>query len=86
MNALIEMKDICKQYTLGGHTVHALDRVNFTVAPGEMVAILGPSGSGKSTLMNILGCLDVPTAGEYRLAGHAVERMTEGELSRVRGR
>lgn len=86
MDALIEMKGICKQYTVGGQTVRALDGVDFAVERGEMVAILGPSGSGKSTLMNILGCLDVPTAGEYRLAGQAVERMTEGELSRVRGR
>lgn len=86
MDALIAMQGICKHYTLGGQTVRALDGVNFTVQDGEMVAILGPSGSGKSTLMNILGCLDTPTAGTYRLAGQAVERMTEGELSRVRGR
>ena len=86
MDTLIAMQGICKHYTLGGQTVRALDGVNFTVRDGEMVAILGPSGSGKSTLMNILGCLDTPTAGTYRLAGQAVERMTEGELSRVRGR
>ena len=86
MDTLIAMQGICKHYTLGGQTVRALDGVNFTVQDGEMVAILGPSGSGKSTLMNILGCLDTPTAGTYRLAGQAVERMTEGELSRVRGR
>ena len=86
MNALIDMKGICKHYTVGGQTVRALDGLDFSVAAGEMVAILGPSGSGKSTLMNILGCLDVPTAGQYRLAGQAVERMSEGELSRVRGR
>lgn len=86
MSALIEMKGICKHYAVGGQTVRALDGVDLTVQTGEMVAILGPSGSGKSTLMNILGCLDIPTAGQYRLAGRAVERMTEGELSRVRGR
>ncbi len=86
MDALIEMKGICKHYTVGGQTVRALDGVDFAVERGEMVAILGPSGSGKSTLMNILGCLDVPSAGEYRLAGQAVERMTERELSYVRGR
>ena len=86
MNTLIDMKGICKHYTVGGQTVRALDGLNFSVAAGEMVAILGPSGSGKSTLMNILGCLDVPTVGQYRLAGQAVEGMTEGELSRVRGR
>ena len=86
MNTLIEMRHICKHYTVGGQTVRALDGVDFQVANGEMVAILGPSGSGKSTLMNILGCLDVPTTGTYRLAGQAVERMTEDALSRVRGR
>ena len=86
MSALIAMQGICKHYTRGGQTVRALDGVNFTVQDGEMVAILGPSGSGKSTLMNILGCLDTPTTGTYRLAGQAVERMTEGELSHVRGR
>lgn len=86
MSALIEMSGICKHYTVGGQVVRALDGVDFTVTDGEMVAILGPSGSGKSTLMHILGCLDVPTAGQYRLAGQAVERMNETELSRVRGR
>lgn len=86
MSALIEMTDVCKHYTVGGQLVQALDGVDFTVQAGEMVAILGPSGSGKSTLMHILGCLDVPTAGQYRLNGQAVERMKEGDLSRVRGR
>jgi len=86
MGVLIEMNGICKHYTLGGQTVRALDGVDFTVEQGEMVAILGPSGSGKSTLMNLLGCLDIPTAGRYRLAGQAVDGMTEGQLSRVRGR
>ena len=86
MAALIEMQGICKEYTIGGQTVRALDRVDFAVKAGEMVAILGPSGSGKSTLMNLLGCLDTPSAGRYRLAGEAVERMTESQLSRVRSR
>ena len=86
MSALIEMTDVCKHYTVGGQLVQALDGVDFTVQAGEMVAILGPSGSGKSTLMHILGCLDVPTAGQYRLNGQAVERMKEGDLSRVRAR
>ena len=83
---LIEMNGVCKHYTVGGQTVRALDGVDFGVEKGEMVAILGPSGSGKSTLMNLLGCLDTPTAGTYRLAGQTVGDMTEGELSRVRGR
>lgn len=86
MKALIEMQGICKEYRLGGERVKALDRVDFAVKAGEMVAILGPSGSGKSTLMNLLGCLDTPTAGRYWLAGQAVDGMTEGQLSRVRCR
>ena len=86
MSALIDMQGICKRYTAGGHMVRALDGVNFSVQTGEMVAILGPSGSGKSTLMNVLGCLDIPDAGQYRLAGQAVDKMSEGQLSRVRGR
>ena len=86
MEKLIEMRDIRKEYAVGAGRVHALDGVDFAVAQGEMVAILGPSGSGKSTLMNLLGCLDLPDGGTYRLAGQAVERMSEGQLSRVRGR
>ncbi len=85
METLIEMRNIRKEYTIGAQRVHALDGVDFTVRRGETVAILGPSGSGKSTLMNLLGCLDTPDAGEYRLAGQAVERMSEGQLARVRG-
>ena len=85
METLIEMRGICKQYTVGEQRVKALNGVDFTVARGEMVAILGPSGSGKSTLMNLLGCLDTPDGGSYRLAGQTVEGMTEGQLSRVRG-
>lgn len=86
MKTLIEMRGVCKEYRLGNRRVRALDRVDFTVNEGEMVAILGPSGSGKSTLMNLLGCLDTPTAGRYRLAGQAVEGLDEGRLSRVRSR
>ncbi|MBR2320142.1 MAG: ABC transporter ATP-binding protein [Clostridia bacterium] len=85
MDTLIEMHNIRKEYRVGDQQVHALDGVDFTVQQGETVAILGPSGSGKSTLMNLLGCLDTPDAGEYRLAGQAVERMSEGQLSRIRG-
>ena len=85
MEQLIEMRGIRKEYTVGGQRVRALDGVDFAVARGEMVAILGPSGSGKSTLMNLLGCLDTPDAGTYRLAGQAVEGMSESRLSRVRG-
>lgn len=86
MAALIEMRDVSKWYTTGAHTVRALDGVSLTVREGEMVAILGRSGSGKSTLMNLLGCLDTPTRGEYLLAGQAVSAMTEGQLAAVRGK
>ena len=86
MAPLIEMRGICKWYTTGEQTVKALDDVNLTIEAGEMAAILGRSGSGKSTLMNLLGCLDTPTLGSYRLAGQAVSSMTEGQLSAVRNR
>ena len=86
MEKLIEMQNVSKWYTEGGQTVKALDGVTFSVDRGEMVAILGPSGSGKSTLMNLLGCLDTPTHGRYRLAGQAVEELSEKELSAVRNR
>ena len=83
---LIDMQGICKQYILGEQRVDALKDVNFTVERGEMVAILGPSGSGKSTLMNLLGCLDTPTAGTYYLDGQAVGPMSEKALSDIRSR
>ena len=86
MEKLIEMQDVSKWYAEGGQTVKALDGITFSVDRGEMVAILGPSGSGKSTLMNLLGCLDTPTRGRYRLAGQAVEELSEKELSAVRNR
>ncbi len=86
MAPLIEMRGICKWYTTGEQTVKALDDINLTIEQGEMAAILGRSGSGKSTLMNLLGCLDTPTGGSYRLAGQAVNTMTEGQLSAVRNR
>ena len=82
--ALIEMEHICKRYGTGDGAVHALEDVSFSVEAGEMVAILGRSGSGKSTLMNVLGCLDIPTAGEYRLNGRPVSRMGERELTALR--
>lgn len=85
METLIEMRGIRKGYVVGGQPVRALDGVDFSVARGEMVAILGPSGSGKSTLMNLLGCLDTPDEGTYCLAGQTVEGMTECQLSHIRG-
>lgn len=86
MGRLIEMRNIRKEYTIGTQQVRALDGVDFAVDRGEMVAILGPSGSGKSTLMNLLGCLDTPDGGTYRLNGQAVEGMSEGRLSHLRSR
>ena len=82
--ALIEMEHISKRYGAAEGTVHALADVDFRVNTGEMVAILGRSGSGKSTLMNVIGCLDTPTAGNYRLAGRPVAHMTERELTALR--
>jgi putative ABC transport system ATP-binding protein len=71
---------------MGGETVRALRGVDLEIQPNEYVAIMGPSGSGKSTLMNLIGCLDTPTAGQYWLAGTEVSRMTDDELARVRNR
>jgi len=85
-HALIEARDITKTYAMGDSVVHALRGVSLTIAEGEFVAIMGASGSGKSTLMNILGCLDRPTGGEYRLAGVAVEAMPPDQLAAIRNR
>jgi len=71
---------------MGDNTVHALKNVNLRIDEGEFVAIIGPSGSGKSTLMNILGCLDVPTSGTYRLFGEEVSRMNDNQLADIRNR
>ncbi len=83
---VIDVRDIYKTYQMGEHEVRALAGVSLTIYPGELVAIMGPSGSGKSTLMNVLGCLDQPTAGSYRLDGVDVEQMKEDELAAVRNR
>jgi putative ABC transport system ATP-binding protein len=81
---LIKFEDIRRYYTVGTEVVHALNGVTFEVARGEYVAIIGQSGSGKSTLMNVLGCLDTPTAGRYWLNGKDVSRMSDNELADIR--
>src|SRR5215208_556175 len=83
---MIQMEDLTKVYTMGETEVRALNGASFTIEKGEMFAIMGPSGSGKSTLMSIIGCLDVPTGGSYRLDGVAVENVSETELADIRGR
>ncbi|MBP2639707.1 MAG: Phosphonate-transporting ATPase [Firmicutes bacterium] len=82
----ISLKDITKDYVMGDNVVHALAGVNLEIANGEMTAIMGPSGSGKSTLMNILGCLDRPTSGSYRLNGREVAALDDNELASVRNK
>ena len=84
--ALIKVKDLCKICNPGENEVRALDHVNLEIQKGEFVAIIGQSGSGKSTFMNMLGCLDVPTSGEYYLNGTDVSTMKDNELSVVRNR
>lgn len=83
---MIELTNITKAYAMGTQTVHALRGVNGTIDRGEFIAIMGPSGSGKSTLMNIIGCLDTPTAGTYILDGVDVSDMTDDEQARIRNR
>jgi len=84
--ALIEIQDVSKVYQMGQVEVHALRGVSLQVSPGELVAIMGSSGSGKSTLMNILGALDVPTSGVYKLDGQDVGQMNNRQLADVRNR
>lgn len=84
--ALIRVQDLCKIYNPGENEVRALDHVNLQIDRGEFVAIIGQSGSGKSTFMNMLGCLDVPTSGEYYLNGTDVSTMKDNQLSVVRNR
>ncbi|EKF9517585.1 ABC transporter ATP-binding protein [Vibrio cholerae] len=81
---LVELQQICKHYTSGQNVVKALDGVDLTIRHDEFLAILGPSGSGKSTLMNVLGCLDKPTAGRYQLDGHPVDSLNTQQLAAIR--
>ena len=83
---LVEMKDICKDYPQGKETVRILKNVNLQVEEGDYLAIMGPSGSGKTTLMNLIGCLDVPTSGEYLLTGENVTKANENQLAEIRNR
>ena len=83
---IIRLVDVSKVYGSGDATVRAVDDVSLAVKEGDFLAVMGPSGSGKSTLMHILGCLDVPTSGEYRFAGEDVSRMNERELASIRNR
>lgn len=84
LEALIKVRDMCKIYNPGENEVRALDHVSLEIQKGEFVAIIGHSGSGKSTLMNMLGCLDVPTSGEYYLNGKDVSEMGDNQLSEIR--
>ena len=84
MDALIEFEQVCKYYHMGDSTVVAADHISFQIYPGEFVAIVGQSGSGKSTCMNIIGCLDVPTHGIYKLDGRDVGRMNKNQLAEIR--
>jgi putative ABC transport system ATP-binding protein len=84
--SLIETRKIVKIYDVGEEGVHALDQVSVKIEKGEFVAIMGPSGSGKSTFMNIVGCLDQPTAGEYILDGHTIGGLSRDELAAIRNR
>lgn len=86
MDALVDIRDICKVYNPGENEVRALDHVNLKIHENEFVAIIGQSGSGKSTLMNMLGCLDVPTSGTYMLHDKDVSHMSDDELSDIRNK
>ena len=85
-DAIIVVRNMKREYAMGSETVRALRGVDFTIRRNEFVAIMGPSGSGKSTLMNLIGCLDSPSEGEYWLNGHRVSELGDDELARIRNR
>ena len=85
-NPIIKIEDITKIYKLGNIEVVALKNVSFTINSGEIISIMGPSGSGKSTLMNILGCLDIPSTGNYYLEGLNVSVMKDNQLAEIRNK
>src|SRR5437588_466452 len=82
--ALIELKNISKKYQIGTEIIYALRSISLSIEKGEYVALMGPSGSGKSTLMNILGCLDTPTSGDYILNSTLVSSMNDNQLAAIR--
>src|SRR5438270_5410337 len=84
--ALIRLQKISRRYQMGAETIHALREVSIDIQLGEYVAIMGPSGSGKSTLMNLIGCLDTPTAGQYELNGVQVSQMDDNQLAEIRNK
>ncbi len=86
MSEIIRIRDLSREYRMGEETILALRGVSLDIGRNEYVAIMGPSGSGKSTMMNLLGCLDTPTGGEYRLNGEEVSRLSDDALARVRNR
>ena len=83
---ILKLTDICKDYVQGKEPVRVLKNINLTVEQGEYLAIMGPSGSGKTTLMNLIGCLDVPTSGDYELEGRDLKDLTDDELADIRNR
>ena len=83
---ILIMRGICKDYKMAGETLHVLKNIDLSVKRGQFLAILGPSGSGKSTLMNIIGCLDVPTSGEYELSGRVIADEDEASLANIRNK
>ena len=84
--SLIRLQNISRRYQMGTETIHALREVSLEIDSGEYVAIMGPSGSGKSTLMNLIGCLDTPTSGEYHLNGAKVSEMDDNQLAEIRNK
>ena len=86
MTPVIQVKDLVKNYQVGEMPIHVLKGISFEIEPGEFVSIMGPSGSGKSTLMNILGCLDKPTAGTYLLDGISVGHLSRDNLAEIRNK
>lgn len=84
--AILKLTDICKDYQQGREPVRVLKNVNLTVEKGDYLAIMGPSGSGKTTLMNIIGCLDVPTSGEYELDGRNLKDLSDDALAEIRNK